>query len=179
MQRYWWIHLVRGIFALAVGALILGWPVLAHSVFVNFIAIFWLVSGVTSLQWGFSRHQRKGLWLVAGMAGTIVGLALLLRSFYAHYLAQALAIRIFGVVAVLIGLANVSGGFRTEMTHEPSRGRLFLGLFEIGLGVLLLTLDTIGPFSRLVAGGWAFVGGVVLILQALHMRRSIRAEHAL
>src|SRR2546430_13373937 len=101
MQRLWWLNLVRGIVALIVGILILGWPNIGRSVFVNFLAVFWLASGLMSLQWGFSVHQKKGLWFVAGFVGIVVGSALLLRFFYQRYLDPGLAFRILGTLALL------------------------------------------------------------------------------
>jgi uncharacterized membrane protein HdeD (DUF308 family) len=176
MQRLWWLNLVRGIVALFVGILILGWPNIGRTLFVNFLAIFWLASGLVSLQWGFSVHQKKGLWLVAGVVGTVVGSALLLRFFYQRYLDPGLAIRILGTLALFVGLINISGGFRTaDTTREQSLGRLLLGLFEVGLGLLLIILDALGPLSKLLAGGWAFIGGIVLIIQAFQMRKAKKA----
>jgi len=177
MQRLWWLNLVRGIVALIVGILILGWPNIGRSAFVNFLAVFWLASGLMSLQWGFSVHQKKGLWIVAGIAGTVVGSALLLRFFYQRYLDPGMAIRILGTLALFVGLINIFGGFRTpDTTREQSLGRLLLGLFEIGLGLLLIILDALGPLSKLLAGGWAFIGGIVLIIQAFQMRKAKKAK---
>jgi uncharacterized membrane protein HdeD (DUF308 family) len=96
VQRMWWLNLLRGIVALMVGILILGWPTVGSRLFVNFLAIFWLVSGLMSLQWGLSMHQKRGLWLVAGIVGTLVGAALLLRYLYLRYLDPAQAVRILG-----------------------------------------------------------------------------------
>jgi len=42
MQRLWWLNLIRGIVALIVGMLILGWPTIGTTPFVNFLAIFWV-----------------------------------------------------------------------------------------------------------------------------------------
>jgi uncharacterized membrane protein HdeD (DUF308 family) len=174
MQRLWWLNLIRGIVALIVGIMILGWPNIGRTLFVNFLAIFWLVSGLMSLQWGFSVRQKRGLWLVAGLVGTVVGSALLLHSFYQRYLDPGLAIRILGTLALFVGLINIFGGFRTpDMTREQSLGRLLLGLFEVGLGLLLIILDALGPLSKLLAGGWAFIGGMVLIIQAFQMRKAL------
>lgn len=174
MQRLWWLNLIRGIVALLVGIMILGWPNIGRTLFENFLAIFWLTSGLMSLQWGFSVHQKRGLWLVAGLVGTVVGSALLLRSFYQRYLDPGLAIRILGALALFVGLINILGGFITpDMTHEQSLGRLLLGLFEVGLGLLLIILDSLGPLSKLLAGGWAFIGGMVLIIQAFQMRKAL------
>jgi len=176
MKRFWWLNLVRGIVAMIVGIMILGWPNIGRSLFVNFLAIFWLVSGLMSLQWGFSTHHKKGLWLVAGLVGTVVGSALLLRSFYQRYLDPGLAVRILGTLALFVGLINIFGGFRAaDTTREQSLGRFILGLFEVGLGLFLVIQDALGPLSKLIAGGWAFIGGIVLILQAFQMRKAIKA----
>ena len=118
-----------------------------------------------------------GLWLAAGLVGTVVGTALLLRSSYQRYLDPGLAIRILGTLALFVGLINIFGGFITaDTTREQSLGRLLLGLFEVGLGLLLIILDALGPLSKLLAGGWAFIGGIVLILQAFQMRKAKKAE---
>ena len=61
------------------------------------------------------------------------------------------------------------------MTREQSVGRLILGVFEVGLGVVLIIIDALGPLSKLLAGGWAFIGGIVLIIQALQMRTALKA----
>jgi uncharacterized membrane protein HdeD (DUF308 family) len=177
MQRLWWLNFIRGVVALVVGILILGWPTVGGRFFVNFLAIFWLSSGVLILQWGLSQHQRRGLWLVAGIIGTVVGAALLLRSVYERYLDPSQAVRLLGALALVVGLINVFGGFRTpDMTHEETTGRVLMGVFEVGLGVLLIIIDALGPLSKLLAGGWAFIGGILLILQALQMRRARKAK---
>ena len=172
VRRLWWLNLIRGIVALMVGILILAWPEVGGRFFVNFLAVFWLVSGVMILQWGFTMHQRRGLWLVAGIVGTVVGVALLLRYFYQRYFDPSQAVRILGALALFVGLINIFGGFRTpDMTREEGIGRVILGVFEVGLGLLLIIIDALGPVSKLLAGGWAFIGGIMLILQAVQMRR--------
>lgn len=176
-QKLWWLNLVRGIIALVVGLLIFGWPDVGGRLFVNFIAVFWLLSGLLSLQWGVSTHQKKGLWLVAGLVGTSIGLVILLRFFYQPYIDPFLAVRILGALAIFVGLINLLGGFRTpDMTHEESVGRLLLGLFEVGLGLFLIIQAELGPFSKLLAGSWALLGGLMLILQAFQMRRGKKAK---
>lgn len=176
MQRMWWLNLIRGIVALGVGILIFGWPDVGGKLFVNFLAIFWLSSGVLVLQWGLSLHQKRGLWLVAGLVGTVVGAALLLRSFYQRYLDPAQAVRLLGALALFVGLINIFGGFRTPVTtREEATGRVLMGVFEVGLGVLLIIIDALGPVSKLLAGGWALIGGIVLIIQAFQMRSALKA----
>src|SRR5260370_24744710 len=126
-QKFWWLNLVRGIVALIIGMLILVWPQTVHVFFVNFLAMYWLSSGLVSLQWGRSTHQEKGLWLGAGLLGVIVGAAILFRPVYQYALNPVLAVRIFGVFAVFLRLSLIFGRFTTiHMCHPPSQGRLFL-----------------------------------------------------
>ena len=110
MQRMWWLNFIRGIVALIVGIIILLAGLLGGSLFVNFLAVFWLTSGVISLQWGLSVHQRKGLWLVAGIVGIVVGVALLLRFVYQRYLDPAQAVRNPGCVSVICGADQTFSG---------------------------------------------------------------------
>src|SRR5690348_9937954 len=128
-QRLWWLNFVRGIVALIVGLLIFEWPDVGGRLFVNFIAVFWLLSGLISLQWGISSHQKKGLWLAAGLIGTGIGLAILLRFSYQRYIDPDVAVRILGMCALFVGVINLLGGFRTpDMTREVSLSRLLLGV---------------------------------------------------
>src|SRR5258708_12736765 len=106
-QKFWWLNLVRGIVALIIGMLILVWPQTVHVFFVNFLAMYWLSSGLVSLQWGRSTHQEKGLWLVAGLLGVIVGAAILLRPVYQYALNPVLAVRIFLFFAVFFDLSPI------------------------------------------------------------------------
>src|SRR5579864_2310610 len=139
--------------------------------FVNFLAMYWLSSGLVSLRWGRSTHQKKGLWLVDGLLEMLVGAAILLRPVYVYALNPDLAVRIFGVVAVFVGLFRILNGYRTiNMAHQRSWGTFFLGVFEAGLGLLLIFFNMPGPFTKLLAGGWAFLGGILLILQSLQVR---------
>jgi uncharacterized membrane protein HdeD (DUF308 family) len=170
-QKFWWLNLVRGIVALIIGMLILAEFQTAYASFVNFLAVYWLSSGLVSLQWGWSTHQKKGLWLIAGLLGGIVGAAILLRPLYQYALNPVLAVRIFGVLALFVGLSRIFSGYTTtDMVHQRSQGSLFLGVFEAGLGVLLIFFDMPEPFTKLLAGGWAFLGGILLILQSLQLR---------
>lgn len=47
-----------------------------------------------------------------------------------------------------------------------------VGWFEIGLGLLLIFSDAVEPYTQLLAGGWAFLGGIFLILQSLQLRKA-------
>jgi uncharacterized membrane protein HdeD (DUF308 family) len=173
MKRYWWLNLVRGVVALIIGILIFAWPNVAGSMLVNFMGIYWLVSGLMSLRWGLSTHRAKRLWFAAGIIGTVGGVLILLRSLYGRFIDPGLMITLFGVVALITGLMHLFGGFRTaDMIREQSWGSVLLGIMEVILGILLIFSTSIGPFTKIAAGSWAFIGGISLVLQSLQTRRT-------
>ncbi len=177
MKRFWWLNLVRGVTALIIGILIFTWPHETQSTLVNFMGMYWFVSGLMSLRWGFATHRAKGLWLTAGLIGTIGGVGILLRSFYGSYLPPELTITLLGIVALATGLVHTFGGFRTEtLSRVHTWGSVLLGLMEVALGVLLLTVASLGPITKFVAASWAFVGGILLILQSFQIRRARMAN---
>jgi uncharacterized membrane protein HdeD (DUF308 family) len=171
-QKLWWLNLIRGIVALIIGILIFTWPQKGQDMFANFFAMYLLSSGLLSLRGGMSAHQKKGWWLVASLLEMVAGAAILLRFVYAHYLAPGLAVKIFGLVTFCVGLLCIFGGDTSrDVTREQAFGLLLLGLFEAGLGLILFFLGELEPFTKLLTGGWAFLGGILFILQSLQLRR--------
>jgi uncharacterized membrane protein HdeD (DUF308 family) len=177
LKRFWWFNIVRGVVAIIIGILIFAWPDSSGKTLANFMGIYWLSSGLMSLRWGVAVHKNKGLWLVAGLIGTIGGVLILLRPFYTSYFPPDFPLTLLGIIALLTGLIHIFGGFRTEtLSRVHTWGSFLLGLLEVALGVLLLTATAIEPFTKLVAGSWAFVGGILLIIQALSLRRALRVN---
>ncbi len=96
-----------------------------------------------SLQWGLTTHQTRGLWLISGMVGTVVGSTILLRFSSQSSIEPAAAVRILGALGLCIGLTNLLSGFRiATITQEESLGRFLPGGIKhvmTRLGSVLLT----------------------------------------
>jgi uncharacterized membrane protein HdeD (DUF308 family) len=86
---------------------------------------------------------------------------------------------LFGIVIVLTGLAHVLGGFTTgdELERQQSASSILLGMMEIALGLLFLlgSLEN-SRAAYWAAGIWALTGGVILIGDALLLRRRLRDQ---
>jgi uncharacterized membrane protein HdeD (DUF308 family) len=149
-------------------------PVLA-----NFMGMYWLVSGLMSLRWGVGGRRAKGMWLVAGIIGLLVGLGLLSRNLTLTWVPLGTLISTMGLMILLTGLLHIFGGFRTgeDLTRQRSLTSLLLGAFEVILGLLLAIapLDQ-GLLVYLAMSVWALLGGVILIGDALRVRRQRRQE---
>lgn len=170
------ITLLRGIFALSLGVALLLNPEKRLPVLGNFMGVYWLTSGLLSVRWGFAGERPKGFPLLAGMVGILAGLVMLSRQFITRYIAGSVFFYLLGTVILLTGLMHIFGGFRKS--EDDSRQRsitsVLMGIFEVILGVLLM----VAPLERgsgiyLAAGVWAFLSGIVLIGDAMRIRRQI------
>lgn len=181
LVKYWWINLVRGVAALFLGlGLILSLGLALDdatlkSMLSQFIGIYLLGSGIMSLIWGFSNRKRWGLWFAAGALGLLGGVAFIVRPFIDGFLSSTLLTAILGIVIVLTGMVHMLGGFRTgdQYGRKWAWEHFFLGLIEIGMGLVIL----VSPFFTAQTSGvalsiWGVIAGMGLILDAIRLRRA-------
>jgi uncharacterized membrane protein HdeD (DUF308 family) len=173
MQKFWWINLIRGMIALLIGILLLTWFQEAHKLFANFLAMYWLSSGLVGLRGVEATHLHKKWYLTLNIVEALIGAAILLRPLYEYLLAPKLDVTLFGLIAFCVGLIRLfSRNVGKHLTREQSFSVHLLGLFEAGLGLLLIFADAIEPYTQLLAGGWALLAGLLLILQSWQRRQA-------
>ncbi len=181
-----WITLMRGMLAVTLGVALIFWPDKARPMLVNFMGMFWLVSGIVSLRWGVHGERARGLSLLAGAIAVLAGLGMLSRRFTTGMVGEDILLSVVGLIILLTGLMHIFGGFRTGPveTHLLSQNRtrmwsrawswtaFLLGLFEMVLG-LMLVIEPMGrgPVIYLAASVWALLGGVILLGEAVRLRR--------
>ena len=175
-----WITLVRGMLAITLGVALVFWPDKARPILVNFMGMFWLVSGIVSLRWGVHGERAKGLSLLAGAVGVLAGVGMLSRRFTQGMVGEDVLLSVVGLIILLTGLMHIVGGFRTGPveTHLLGQNRkwswtaFLLGLFEIVLGMILVIAPMgRGPLIYFAASVWALVGGTILLGDAVRLRR--------
>jgi uncharacterized membrane protein HdeD (DUF308 family) len=176
-----WITLFRGALAITLGVALIFQPDKARPMLVNFMGMFWLVSGIVSLRWGVHGERARGLSLLAGVAGFLAGVGMLSRSFTRGMVGEDVLLSVIGLIIFLTGLMHIIGGFRTGAEHRHlfsadrqwSWTAFLLGLFEIVLGVMLV-IEPLGrgPVIYFAASVWALLGGVILLGDAARQRRA-------
>ena len=175
-----WITLMRGMLAISLGVALIFWPDKARPMLINFMGMFWLVSGIVSLRWGVHGERARGLSLLAGAAGFLAGVGMLSRRFTQGMVGEDVLLSVIGLIILLTGLMHILGGFRSgpEVSHLFSENRkwswtaFLLGVFEMVLG-LLLVVEPLGrgPLVYFAASFWALVGGAILLGDAARQRR--------
>jgi uncharacterized membrane protein HdeD (DUF308 family) len=184
MSKLWWLSLIRGAVALGLGLALLLAPSMGRPMLAQYMGMYWMASGLLSIVWGLRGARFTRLWLLAGFVGFVGGLAIVLHALYAPPMDVSLVVTLFGTIAVLTGLLHMAGGYRVRQEYGPrwSRGSFLLGLVQLVLGLLVLFAP--GKVPRIIvflAVGWALIGGLGLIRDALRLRQgkhSARTEAA-
>jgi uncharacterized membrane protein HdeD (DUF308 family) len=179
-RRIWWIPAIRGGVAVMLGVLVTVTG--SHrAALVNFLGIYWLISAVVTIAWALRTRWKRGsrLGLAAGMVGLVAGMLVLLRHLLQPVVSAQLLLDVLGASVILTGTLRLAGAF--EIERRTGRwwtfGGLALGSVEIVLGVIVLFAASGDP--RLVTaaiGAWGLVGGTLLILEGLRIRRSRPAQ---
>lgn len=174
-----WVTLLRGFFAVGLGVALFINPDKARPLLANFMGFYWLGSGVIALRWSASGNRSGRLVVIAGIIGVLAGLATISRHLTRTFVDESLIVTMLGVVIILTGLLHFFVGFRSQ-DEERSRKwtSSLLGIFEIVLGVALaFNPQERGPIVYLAGTIWAFLGGLVLMLDALRIRRQRIETH--
>jgi uncharacterized membrane protein HdeD (DUF308 family) len=179
-----WITLGRSFFAMALGIAILFYPDRARPLLGNFIGGFWIAGSLITLRWGLSQDRSRALTILVAVFGVLAGLAVEGRSLLNRWVAEDSMTILLAVMAIFTGILHTTGHLRVKKFGHSSRTRsgLILGIFEIVLGIILLTSLGITleerPLLSLITIAWAFAGGVVILLDALEIRREAKAAES-
>ena len=141
----------------------------------NSLAIYWLIGALLTLRWARANRKVRGsrLGMAAGLVGVAAAVILLARGILRGMLSLDTALAILGVAAVLTGSLRLVGAFHDEQLGDRPRPvhRIALGLSEIGIGLVWIAVDDVTPGVLRAAGVWAFVGGTIMLLDALALRQ--------
>jgi uncharacterized membrane protein HdeD (DUF308 family) len=178
VARLWWIGVLRGVVALALGVTALlasGSP----ERLATFLALYWLAGGVVTLRLAWAMRPSLGFRLaaVAGVVAITAAFLVVLREFLSGVISPVTTINVLGLAALAMGALRLLGAFEIERRtgHRWSIGGLILGGLEIGTGILLITTDTVSRGVMITVGVWALTSGTLLIAEAVRARRRARA----
>jgi uncharacterized membrane protein HdeD (DUF308 family) len=179
MVRFWWITLVRGVLILTLGLLLIFGENTRGNV-ASFFGIYWILTGFLAIRWALSpsRDRIPLVVLVAGLCGLASGVVVLTRNvFFEAILSKDATIHLIGGTVLLVGFLHFARGFRSELIVPRWRAwdNILLGLLEGLLGVSLITTGVDGPTTTAAITLWSVAGGMILLLDAIELRRAGRS----
>ena len=172
-----WITVARGVMAIVLGLALAFHHNRAPAALANFMGVYWILNGMVTVRGGLALEgRRRRVALAAGLIGVVTGAVVLLVNVDTTFL-----LSIIGVVIALTGIVHLTGGFElADVSGRRWRPGVPLGILEVGLGTtLVLTSGAGGSLSTWLASAWALLGGIVLVSDALRVRRRLTREETL
>ncbi len=174
-QRPWWLTLIGGIAALVIGAILLWAPdkstqANTYLLLIEFLGIYWLVSGILDLVSMFVDHTAWGWKLFMGVVSIMAGSYILMypkASALALPHIFVLVLGVWGLIqgCILLALAFKGGGW----------GAGILGGLGILFGLILIAnYSMVGMGITMIwTAAWAGVlGGLAMIYIAFQQRKA-------
>lgn len=172
------VTILRAVLATLLGLALIISPDKVRPVLINFMGMFWLMSGLMGLRWGMRGEHPGRIPIITGAIGILVGGLVLLRNLVSSVFSDLVVIILLGSVILLTGLIHCFEGIPDvrEGRRERSWISLIVGIFEVVLGGILIysPLDY-GPGVYWSAAIWSLAGGVLLFHQFLLIWRLSRA----
>jgi len=167
----WWAVLIQGIFSIFIGILLLAYPGATTLVIIQFIGIYWLVTGIFSLVGIFIDRTMWGWKLFAGVIGILAGFAIMRHPLWSTFMLPTVMVIFMGVSGLFIGVAGLIGAFKGGGWAAG-----ILGALSMLFGFLLL----FSPFIAAFALPWFYgilgvAGGIAAIFVAFRQRGEEKA----
>jgi len=171
LAAHWWAPLLRGIVAIAFGALLLARPIAGVAAFVILFGAFAFVDGILTIVQALRyAHPQTGQWwwlLLQGICGIGIGV---ITFFTPGITAYVLGIFV-GAWAIVTGIFEIMAAVQMRRNVPGEIFMVVAGVLSIVLGAAIFLF----PGAGLLAVVWfvavyALAAGVTLVILALRLR---------
>ena len=156
--RVWWVFLLRGVLAAALGIFALIWPALTLQVLVLFVGAYLIADGVMGLIVAFRRSAGTGA-LLQPVVSLVIGLLLVV---WPGESARTVFV-VLGAAALFIGISYVATARRYAIDGMDRRLMTTVGVAAMVLGLILM----IWPGAAVVTLSWIIAAAALLLAAAL------------
>lgn len=129
----WWLLLIMGMIALILGCFLLAYPMKTLFVIIWFLGFYWFFSGVITLFSAFTDPGNRGMKLIWGLLGLILGLLIIAYPLYSTFIVPLVFTLMVGVLALIYGFIALYGA-----STGKGWGIGILGILSILFGILIL-----------------------------------------
>jgi uncharacterized membrane protein HdeD (DUF308 family) len=162
----WWLVLIQGIAALIIGIFLITSPGATTFILIQFLGIYWLVSGIFQIVAIFVDSTAWGWKLFAGILGIIAGILVLNHPLWSAVLVPSVLVLILGIQGIIFGILGLIQAFQ-----GAGWGAGILGALSIIFGLVLLFNPILGAAALpWVLGIFGIVGGIAGIIAAFRMK---------
>jgi len=170
LSDIWWLVLLQGIATLILGVLLVISPGMTTAVLVQFLGVYWLVSGIFSIVGIFvgDREIHWGWLLLSGVLGILAGIAVLKHPLLSTILLPTMLVYLIAIEGIVMGVVSLIEAFK-----GGGWGAGIWGVVSIIFGVILFGSPLLAAVAlSVVMGVFGVVGGIALIVISFRMRSS-------
>jgi uncharacterized membrane protein HdeD (DUF308 family) len=129
----WWLLLIMGFIALILGCFLLVYPIGTLFVVIWFLGFYWFFSGIVTLFSAFSSGTDRGMKILWGFLGIILGLLIIAYPLYSTFIVPFIFTVMVGILAMIYGFVALYGAFTGK-----GWGIGLLGILSLLFGILIL-----------------------------------------
>lgn len=169
-STYWWIFLLRGVFALVLGILALIWPGVTFTTMIIFLGAYLFIDGLFAIVGAVGARKTSdnwGLFLLSGLLGVLLGILTLVNPF----VTGAALIYLVAFWALLAGLLEIILSIRLRKVITGEGWYILGGLLTVVFGILLIANPVAGAITLTwIFGFYAIVIGIMLLSLAFRLK---------
>jgi uncharacterized membrane protein HdeD (DUF308 family) len=159
----WWVLVVRGVVAIAFGALTFAAPRSSLLALVILWGAYALVDGLFALMlasWRGRAGLRWGWWALQGIVGIAAGIA----AFAWPRAIGAVLLTVVGAWAIVEGVSAIAEAVRLRRAVEGDWLLAAVGVLSVAFGVLVLAYPRSGALAIVwTIGAYAIIAGALLV----------------
>jgi uncharacterized membrane protein HdeD (DUF308 family) len=170
LSRYWWVFVVRGIFAILFGILAYAWPGITLATLIIFFGAYVLIDGIllvikTIGKWG--ERDDRWLLLLEGLLGIGIGVI----TFVAPGITAVALIFFIAAWSLATGVLEIATAIRLRKEIRGEGWMILSGIASIVFAILVMFFPGVGALGLLwLIAAYAIVFGVMLVILGIKLR---------
>lgn len=170
LSRNWWVFLLRGLIAIAIGVLAWLLPGISLAVLVLFFGAYVLVDGILGVWTAISGRKEHEDWWVLLLWG-LVGIGVGILTFLAPGITALALLFYIAIWAIATGVLEIVAAIRLRREIKGEWLLILGGLASVVFGVLLMAHPVAGALALLwLIATFAVIFGVILVILAFKAR---------
>ncbi len=175
LSRFWWMILLRGVFAILFGISAFAWPGLTLLTMTMLFAAYAFVDGIFQVTHAIG-HRKEieywGLLLIEGLFGIAFGILALQSPELTTVIGGVIVVFYIATWAIVTGALRIAMAIRLRKEMEGEWLLVLSGAVSILFGVAIMARPTGGVLALLyIIAAWAILLGVILIAFAFKARK--------
>jgi uncharacterized membrane protein HdeD (DUF308 family) len=168
--RKWWVLLLRGLGAIALGALIIWWPGVTLLTLVILWGIFALGDGIAGIMLGIRGEADGTMWWTMMLLG-VLGVGAAITAFIWPGMTAVILLWIIAWTAILRGLFEIAAAIRLRKHIDNEWLLAISGLLSVVAGFFILRNPAAGALAiTFILGGYMMVMGIIAVVLSFRVR---------